>query len=83
MVIESNGFGKEGAIGINVHRWYCGFRLNIIVNAYLEIVSTAITDTNVHDIQVLKNGCFIKDVNGILVGDAGYQAKQSLKKKAL
>src|SRR5262249_13859271 len=73
--------GKEGGIGINMHGWYYGFKLHIIVNADLEIVSTAITDANVHDIQVLKNDCFIRHINGILVGDAGYQAKQSLKRK--
>lgn len=73
--------GNEGGIGKNLHGWYYGFKLHIIVNSDLEIVSTKITSANVHDIQVLKHDSFIKHIKGILVGDKGYQARQSLKNK--
>ncbi len=69
--LHSAGKGK------NMHGFYQGFKLHIIVNQDQEIVSVATTKANVHDIQLLKKPDFIKHVNGILVGDKGYIASSS------
>jgi len=63
--------------GKNMHGFYQGFKLHIIINQNREIVSTLTTPANIHDIQPLKNHSFIKHVNGILLGDKGYIASTS------
>lgn len=62
--------------GKNMHGFYQGFKLHIIINQDREIVSVTTTKANVHDIQLLKDCTFIQHVKGILVGDKGYIASQ-------
>jgi hypothetical protein len=66
--------GDQGGIGKNMHGWYHGFKLHIIVNHDLEIVSATLTPANVHDLTPLKQMSFIENIKGILVGDKGYQS---------
>ena len=76
--LESAGIGK------NMHGFYQGFKLHIIVNQNREIISATTTKANVHDVQLLKNDKFIQHVNGLLLGDKGYiasQATQNILKK--
>jgi IS5 family transposase len=60
----------------NMHGWYQGFKLHIVVNQDREIVGVATTSANVHDVKLLEQANFIKHVNGILVGDKGYIASE-------
>jgi hypothetical protein len=66
--------GNQAGRGKNMHGFYLGFKLHIIVNSNREIVGIEITPANVHDIQALKKDSFVKHVKGILVGDKAYQA---------
>lgn len=65
----------------NMHGYYQGFKLHIIVNQDREIVSVATTKANVSDIQLLKNHLFIKHVKGLLLGDKGYIASEQHRQK--
>lgn len=65
---DSAGKGK------NMHGFYQGFKLHIIINQDREIVSITTTKANVHDIQLLKDCVFIRHIKGILIGDKGYIA---------
>lgn len=73
--------------GKNMHGFYQGFKLHIIVNQNREIISAVTTKANVHDVQLLKNENFVQHVRGILVGDKGYVASEkdriSLKKRGI
>lgn len=75
--LDSAGKGK------NMHGFYQGFKLHIIVNQDREIVSVATTPANVHDIQPLKDCRFICHVRGVLIGDKGYLASAKHKKMLL
>ena len=66
--------------GKNMHGFYQGFKLHIIINQNREIVSIATTTANIHDIQLLKDHSFVKHVKGILLGDKGYVASATHKK---
>lgn len=66
--------GDQGGIGKSMHGWYQGFKLHIIVNRNLEIVSATLTSANVHDLTPLKQESFIQNIKGFLVGDKGYQS---------
>lgn len=72
--LDSAGKGK------NMHGFYQGFKLHIIINQNREIVSVTTTKANVHDIQLLKDHKFIQSVKGILIGDKGYIASVEHKK---
>jgi hypothetical protein len=63
--------------GKNMHGFYQGFKLHLVINQNREIVSFATTKANVHDIQVLKDHSFIKHIKGILIGDKGYIASKT------
>ncbi len=69
----------DAAFSKNMHGFYFGFKLHIIVNNDLEIVSAIITSANVADSSVLKNDKFVSPVKGVLVGDKGYQTKDCIK----
>lgn len=71
---DSAGQGK------NMHGFYQGFKLHIIINQSREIVSAEITKANVHDIQLLKNHNFIRNAKGTLIGDKGYIASENHRK---
>jgi hypothetical protein len=64
----------------NMHGFYQGFKLHIIINQNREIISVATTQANVHDIQLLKDHKFIEHVKGILLGDKGYIASEAHQK---
>lgn len=66
--------------GKNMHNFYQGFKLHIVINQDRKIVAVFITKANVHDIQSLKDPKFIKHVKGRLVGDKGYIASHAHKK---
>lgn len=69
--------------GKNMHGYYQGFKLHIVVNQDREIVSAMTTRADVHDIQALKNSNFIKHIKGILIGDKGYIASENHKKQLI
>lgn len=64
----------------NMHGFYQGFKLHIIINQDREIVSVATTKANVHDIQLLKDHKFIEHIRGVLLADKGYIASELHKK---
>lgn len=64
----------------NMHGFYQGFKLHIIINQDREIVSVATTQANVSDIKLLKDYKFIEHVKGILLGDKGYIASETHRK---
>ena len=68
--LDSAGVSK------NMHGFYQGFKLHIIVNQDREIMSVATTKANVSDIQLLKDYTFIRHIKGILIGDRGYTASE-------
>lgn len=70
----------EAKSGKNIFGYYHGFKLHIIINRNLEVVSFLITSANVHDIQALRNTKFIENIQGLLIGDKGYVASESLLK---
>lgn len=66
----------DAGIGKNMHGFYQGFKLHIIINQDREIIAVTTTKANVHDIQQLKDYNFIKHVKGLLIGDKGYTASE-------
>lgn len=91
-----NGYNKnecakwacdEAKLGKNIFGYYHGFKLHIIINCNMEIVSFLVTTANVHDVKALSINSFIGKISGILVGDKGYIANkkiiQQLKKQNL
>ena len=68
------GKGLAGA-GKNLNGWYYGFKLNLIINLNMEIVSMKITSGNTKDIAALDKS-MIKGLKGLLVGDKGYISKR-------
>jgi len=79
--------GGTAGKGKNMHGFYQGFKLHIIINQNREVVSAATTTANVHDVELLKYDFFIKHIKGILVGDKGYIAslhhRMCLRKKGI
>ena len=79
-----NGYGKyqppkwAGKVktGKNMFGFYHGFKLHVIVNAELEIVSVHITEANFHDVRALGEECFMKNISGKLIADKGYISKK-------
>lgn len=69
--------------GCNMHGFYQGFKLHIVINQDREIVSVKTTEANVHDIQPLKDKVFIQNIKGYLLGDKGYIASESHRKKLI
>lgn len=65
-------WASDAEIGKNMHGFYQGFKLHIIINQNHEIISIETTKANVHDVQLLKQENFVKPVKGTLVGDKGY-----------
>lgn len=71
--------------GKNMHGWFFGFKLHLIINNDMEIESIAITSGSTHDSKVL-DGDFIDELFGWIVGDKGYtgkEIKERLAKKGL
>jgi hypothetical protein len=57
--------------GKNMNGWFFGFKLHIIINDNMEIVSMRITDGSHNDLATLDEN-FVKDISGWLFGDKGY-----------
>ena len=67
------GKGLAGA-GKNLNGWYYGFKLHLIINFNMEIVSMKITSGNTKDTTAL-DARMVKNIVGLLVGDKGYISK--------
>ena len=90
--LPTNGYGKyeppkwasdEAETGKNIFGYYHGFKLHIIINRKLEVVSFEITPANVHDVNLLSSSSFMKNIEGLLIGDKGYVASLQVVKKLL
>lgn len=71
----------EAKLGKNIFGFYYGFKLHIIINRRMEVVSCMITTANVHDVKMLSIESFIGRIKGKLVGDKGYVCPKKLLKK--
>lgn len=90
--LPTNGYNKFGHLkwasnqietGKNIFGYYHGFKLHIIINRKLEVVSYTITPVNVHDIIALSIASFIDGIKGLIVGDKGYvMSQEDLRKLA-
>jgi len=67
--------------GKNIFGYYFGFKVHLIINRSMEIVSCMFTPANIHDINSLKVDSFIANLKGILVGDKGYVCSEKLLNK--
>lgn len=65
---------NDAGISKNMHGFYQGFKLHIIINQDREIISVETTEANIHDVQLLKDYEFIKHAKGLLLGDKAYIA---------
>ena len=77
-----NGLAKSGK---NLNGWFHGFKLHIIINNNLDIVSLCISDGAKKDYNVL-SGEMVRGLFGWLVGDKGYVSSKthsSLSKQGL
>lgn len=63
-------------MGKNIYGYYNGFKLHIIINRAMDVVSFFISPANVHDVRSLSMDSFTQNLRGILVGDKGYVASQ-------
>lgn len=52
--------------------WFHGFKLHIIINDKAELLSFAVTQTNVDGREPLKNEGFLKEIFGKIFADKGY-----------
>lgn len=75
---EHPKWASDVKTGKNIFGYYHGFKLHIIINRKLEVVSFLITPANVHDVKALSIDSFIANIKGMLVGDKGYVSPQKL-----
>lgn len=71
----------KAKLGKNIFGYYFGFKLHIIINRSMEIVSCMITKANVHDVKVLSMESFIGKIKGLLIGGKGYICPKKLLQK--
>ena len=71
----------QAKIGKNIFGYYHGFKLHIIINRRMEVVSCMITTANVHDVKLLSFESFIGNIKGLLIGDKGYVCPKELLQK--
>ena len=71
----------QAKLGKSLFGYYYGFKLHIIINRRMEVVSCMITTANVHDVKMLSIASFIGKIKGKLVGDKGYVCPEKLLKK--
>jgi hypothetical protein len=69
---NSKIFKGLASSGKNMNGWFFGFKLNIIINKNMDIVSLKITKGGESDSNVLLDENFISGIKGYLVGDRGY-----------
>lgn len=83
-----NGYNKDfvcpkwasdkAKLAKNIFGYYHGFKLHLVINRSLEVVSFRITDANVHDVNALSFQGFLNGIKGLMVGDKGYVCSQDL-----
>ncbi len=78
---SANVFRGIVSSGKNMNGWFHGFKLHLIVNHNMEIVSMKITKGSTSDIRALDNS-MVKGLVGWLVGDRGYISKDKTKELA-
>ena len=64
--------------GKNLNGWYYGFKLHIIINDNMDIVSMRITDGSTSNLKALDKN-MVKNIFGYLIGDKGYLSKKKSK----
>ena len=74
-------FKGLAAAGKNMHGWFGGFKLHLIVNHNMEIESIKITNGSASDVSVLDEK-MLQGIAGILVGDKGYIGEKKAKELA-
>jgi len=62
----------------NLNGWWHGFKLHLIINDNMEIVSMRISSASTKDFNVLDES-FVKGIVGYLVGDKGYISRRVAK----
>lgn len=72
---------NDARVAKNMHGWYQGYKLHIITNDRLEIVSVMVTQANFHDVNALNVNDFMSKIKGNLIGDKGYIANEATKIK--
>lgn len=77
---RSKIFKGLASSGKNMNGHFFGFKLHIIINNNMEIVSLKITGGAANDLTTLLDENFIKDIQGWLVGDKGYVGKEKREK---
>ena len=71
--------------GKNIYGWFYGFKMHLIINYNMEIVSIKFTTGSTSDIKALDEK-LTKELMGILIGDKGYisaKKKKELAKQGL
>ncbi len=69
------GFASSGK---NMNGWYFGFKLHLIINKNMDIVSFKFTNGSTSDIAALDEK-MVKGIAGYLIGDKGYLGLQKAK----
>ncbi len=64
--------------GKNLNGWYYGFKLHIIINDNMDILSMKITSGSTSDLKALDKD-MVKNIFGYLIGDKGYLSKKKSK----
>lgn len=64
--------------GKNMNGWYFGFKLHLIINKNMDIVSFKFTNGSTSDIAAL-NKKMVKGITGYLIGDKGYLGAKKAK----
>lgn len=76
-------WGQDLPLSKNMHGWYRGFKVHIVVNNLMQIVSVKVTLANIADCRLLEDVNFVKPVQGKLVGDKGYHVLQPVRDQLL
>lgn len=71
----------QAKLGKNIFGFYHGFKLHLIINRRMEVVSCMITPANVHDVNALYTSSFVEGLKGLMVGDKGYVCPEEFLKK--
>jgi len=67
--------------GKNIYGWFHGFKMHMIINYNMEIVSVKFTSGSTSDVKALDKK-LIKDLTGFLIGDKGYISAKKQKELA-
>lgn len=61
----------NASAGKNLNGWYYGFKIHMIINHDMDIVSVKFTTASTNDLKAL-NKNFLRKIKGYLIGDKGY-----------